>query len=143
MYIADAEVLSRILEGFTSTPDECWFCLWEGINIIRLSDGTEGSQQVHLVPPEGRGGPTVRLPFSRNYHLFEGPARNVNDPPFGDEWGLTPNIWWPEDRAWVVVTEIDFAWTYVGGKEDLIGRLLREPALEVIRCDPFAPIPWS
>jgi hypothetical protein len=26
---------------------------------------------------------------------------------------LTPQLWWPEDRAWVVATEIDFDSTIV------------------------------
>ncbi len=36
----------------------------------------------------------------------------------------TPNLWWPEDRAWFVATEIDLAWTYVGGREALIEQLV-------------------
>jgi hypothetical protein len=35
------------------------------------------------------------------------------------------NLWWPDDRAWCVATEIDFNTTYVGGStagvEDLLG----------------------
>jgi hypothetical protein len=37
---------------------------------------------------------------------------------------LTPQLWWPEDRAWVVATEIDFDSTIVastnGGAETLL-----------------------
>ena len=34
------------------------------------------------------------------------------------------NLWWPEDRAWCVTTDIDFAWTYVGGDRSLIEELI-------------------
>jgi hypothetical protein len=38
----------------------------------------------------------------------------------------------PEDRAWCVATEIDFAWTYIGGGTDLIQGLINDPALEAM-----------
>jgi hypothetical protein len=44
----------------------------------------------------------------------------------------SPNLWWPDDRAWVVATEVDFAWTYVGGTRDLAEAVLGEPRLEVL-----------
>lgn len=45
---------------------------------------------------------------------------------------IAPNLWWPEDRAWIVVTEIDYAWTYVGGTVRLIEKLLADNELEVL-----------
>ncbi len=33
-------------------------------------------------------------------------------------------LWWPADRAWFIATEVDFAWTYVGGTRALIDALL-------------------
>jgi hypothetical protein len=42
------------------------------------------------------------------------------------------NLIWPEDRAWFVATEIDFAWTYIGGGADLIQALINDPALEAL-----------
>ena len=46
------------------------------------------------------------------------------------------NLWWPQDRAWFVATEIDLAWTYVGGPTGLIGQLLAETRIE---ARPAAP----
>jgi hypothetical protein len=43
------------------------------------------------------------------------------------------NLWWPDDRASCVATEIDFAWTYVGGSDELIDELVHHPDLEGIR----------
>jgi hypothetical protein len=44
----------------------------------------------------------------------------------------SPNLWWPEDRAWFVATEIDYAWTYIGGSTELIDELLADDRLEVL-----------
>ena len=35
------------------------------------------------------------------------------DPSLLPTLGLTPQLWWPEDRAWLVATEIDFDSTIV------------------------------
>ena len=48
----------------------------------------------------------------------------------------SPNLWWPDDRAWCVATEIDLAWTYVGGSGALISDVLASPSLE---AQPAAP----
>jgi hypothetical protein len=48
----------------------------------------------------------------------------------------SPNIWWPEDRAWVVATEIDDWTTYVGGTKACVEDLLASEVLEVVPSDP-------
>ena len=47
-------------------------------------------------------------------------------------WGDTPNIWWPEDRAWYVATDIDLYDTYVGGSEECIEAILSHLELEAL-----------
>ena len=49
-----------------------------------------------------------------------------------DPWWQSVNLWWPDDRAWFVSTEIDFAWTYVGGTTALLEGLLADPLLEIL-----------
>jgi len=44
----------------------------------------------------------------------------------------SPNLWWPDDRAWFVATDIDYAWTYIGGSTELIDQLLADDRLEVL-----------
>ncbi len=39
-----------------------------------------------------------------------------------------------DDRAWCVATEIDFAWTYVGGSAAAIRAVLADPRLEALRA---------
>ena len=42
-------------------------------------------------------------------------------------WGHSPNIWWPEDHAWCVATDIDLFDTYVGGSRECIKAILSDP----------------
>ena len=47
-------------------------------------------------------------------------------------WEDGPNLWWPDDRAWCVASEIDFPYTYVGGSNQLIEEILADPLLEAL-----------
>lgn len=107
--------LIDVLRTETTTPDHCWFCIWEGFGGMDFEDVTE----------------RVQLPH-RNYVLYAGPidlALAALDS-FGD--APSPNLWWPDDRAWIVATEIDYAWTYVGGSAGLIDGLLSDDRLETL-----------
>jgi hypothetical protein len=42
------------------------------------------------------------------------------------------NLWWPEDRAWFVASEIDFDSTFVGGDDRLIAALVSDKRLEAL-----------
>ena len=44
----------------------------------------------------------------------------------------SPNLWWPEDRSWFVATEIDVAWTYIGGTEATVQAILDAEGLEAL-----------
>ena len=105
-------VLVDLLRERTATPEQCWFCVWDGWGGVDHG----GRARVHL--PQ------------RDYALYGGPIEmalaSLEHPRFGEdddeEWDdarnyRSPNLWWPEDRTWFVATEIDFAWTYVGGSE--------------------------
>ena len=47
-------------------------------------------------------------------------------------WGYSPNIWWPEDRAWCVATDIDLFDTYLGGGMECVQAVLGNPELEAL-----------
>ena len=79
-------------------------------------------------------GPRVELPH-RNYALFAGELAALGSLMEAQD-DHSPNLWWPEDRAWCVATEIDLAWTYVGGPVTLINDLLTNPHLETQRASP-------
>ena len=98
----------------TATPDRCWFAMWEGFG--GLDDSVIRER--------------LKLP-KRNYLLYTGEVARALESPLGPI-DQSPNLWWPEDRAWFVSSEIDFAWTYVGGAESLIAALLADSRLEVL-----------
>jgi hypothetical protein len=111
----ERRVLAEILATETSAADRCWFCVWEGFGA--------DDHGVH-----GR----VRLP-ARNYLLYSGPIDRVVDSATGLD--QSPNLWWPDDRAWFVATEIDYAWTYVAGSRRAIDRVLGDDRLEALAAE--------
>ena len=62
------------------------------------------------------------FPFqNRDLFLFHGIVGDVLTSFSVIDWKYrSPNIWWPDDRAWCVVTEIDFTWSYIGGSSACI-----------------------
>ena len=69
---------------------------------------------------------------SRSYLLFRGPLDAIGsfiEPAFFGH-AQSPNIWWPEDRAWCVATDIDMFDTYIGGSAECIEQILAHPGLE-------------
>jgi hypothetical protein len=140
--------LVEVLALHTSTPDDCFFGLWEGFGDIHggeavgiVSASAGGRPERHprpapAFPPEVVDGPRVRIP-GRGYLLFRGPLAEAG------QWGAadllpgwprrinSPNLMWPADHAWFVATEIDEWWTGVGGSAALVEDLRQAPGLDV------------
>jgi hypothetical protein len=53
---------------------------------------------------------------------------------------ISCNLWWPDDHAWCVATEIDLDSTYVGASEACIEELLANSKLELARLNLAAGI---
>ena len=116
-----AERLAGILPSHTLTPESCWFGVWEGFGDLRIED-KEGA--MFSVP-------------NRDLLLFHGTVADVLATFSEFDWGYrSPNIWWPDDGAWCVVTEIDFTWSYVGGSSACIEQILGDPGLEALPTNP-------
>lgn len=155
--------LSEVLARHTSTPQSCYFCLWKGHGWLSSS----GLPQVSFRKIAEAGGesvpeedlpwfaasrmlktaylsaPRVQLPH-RDYMLFEGllEAAGAERPAswFGDR---SPNLFWPQDHAWCVASEIDLFCTLVGGSNELAESLLADPQLEVWRVFADDPVDWA
>ena len=67
----------------------------------------------------------VKLP-ARYYLLLKGSVAEAQG------WEDGPNLWWSDDRAWWVASEIDFPYTYVAGTSRLIDDVLHHPDLEAL-----------
>jgi hypothetical protein len=114
---AVTDVLLEHLRPATATPERCYFAVWTGF----------GNS---AVPYDLK--PQLRLP-NREDHLFSGPlaaARTTYDAgPFADQ---SANLWWPADQAWCVATEIDHAWSYVGGAAPVVAGILADRRLDAV-----------
>ncbi len=116
---AAAEALAR----YTTTPGDCWFCVWEGYGSAWtiLNRLAERSPRVGL---EHRTCLLFRGPVTAATAFHEGP------------WFQSPTLWWPDDRAWCVASELDIYSTYVAAAPSVVRALINDSALEVIECSP-------
>ena len=125
---ADAvDALVRVLAQHTTTPELCSFAIWEGWGALRA---------------DIRSAPSFHLP-ARDYHLLFGPFRAATesalDVPSADQ---SPSLWWPQDRAWLVATEIDLDSTYIGCTETCADAIFAVPGLESSKVEPSCRIDW-
>jgi hypothetical protein len=124
------EVAARLVEvlvKFTGTPDGCWF----GVSDIWASPLYTNPQ----APPK----------FGtdyRRYFLFKGPLRSALISPDRDGDRLA-DLWWPEDRAWFVGSDVDLLSTYVGSSEACIHALLKDETLEVLPVSVDQGVTWD
>ena len=150
--------LCQVLARHTSTPDTCYFGLWEGYGDITgghavgfltaFSGSPRWPARVFrpepkpplpppAFPPEILDGPKVE--FDHRYLLFTGPLKRAGQwgaKPYGPDVPRdinSPNLMWPADHAWFVMTNIDSEWTGVGGSYPLANELLSDPRLEVVK----------
>jgi hypothetical protein len=150
LYVPDAEVLARILRDWTATPEDCWFCVWDGYgwdsasSFFAAAASAETGQLPETVAPPKRDpvpgpvreAPRVQLPH-RGYLLYQGPAEAALVLPGLDgTFGQCPNLWWPADRAWCVASEIGLSWTYIGGPRGLIDAIGTDDRIEALPAAP-------
>jgi hypothetical protein len=148
----EAKTLVSVLSGYTATPLECWFAMWSG-----WGDLSGGSSALYRLG----GGRIAELKFrwrnrleswrarreaarlktfpllgqsGRSYLLFNGPVDDAARFHLGHRF-QSPALWWPDDRAWFVHTEIDGTSTYVGGSRSMIDGLVGEQILESFEVD--------
>ena len=103
--LAETRVLVERLRPFTTSPQRCWFAVWEGWgNPVPLA------ADVHpkVPPPVPTPWPARRCPRLacpgpqhpwRVYDLYQGPVEAAIDLA---EHGRNASLWWPDDRRWCV-----------------------------------------
>lgn len=148
--------LRDVLAAHTTTPRHCWFGQWVGYGsapsawddapsfrlpgrehwlfraglhrVVELATELEHAGtdehaargELNLVTSRPGGATSVKeqKQFARTIRSFGGVQ--------------SPSLWWPDDRAWVVATDVDLNSTYVGGSAALVAALLADPGLEVL-----------
>jgi hypothetical protein len=125
--IPQAARIAQLLAQHTATTDRCWFAVWSGYGGLAVPTETV---------------PVVAMP-RRPMVLFSGPlsavTASLEEPP-GDQ---RANLWWPDDRAWCVVTDVDLMSTYVGGCQDCIDSLTAGGELEAMPVFTEQRITWD
>jgi hypothetical protein len=124
-----AAELAILLAEHTTTPRQCWFAVWDGFGAI---------------PPHlGRTDiPRIQLPH-RSMLLLAGPLSEATTsfaPPPGDQ---RASLWWPEDRAWCVATDVDLMTTYVGGTQECINALVNGDDVEAMPVSVGQKVTWD
>lgn len=126
--VAHAARLTSLLAPHTKTPQRCWFAVWEGYGALLVSRKAKV--------------PKVKLP-QRDMFLMSGALTAATTPLDPSPLGQLANLWWPEDRAWCVASEIDLMTTYVGGSAACIEDLLGDDTLEVMPVSIDQRVSWD
>jgi hypothetical protein len=136
------EQLGRVLVAHTSTPDRCWFGIWEGhafdttatfIAATPTDDAERRElerERQRLRREDARRNRSVRTALSRlpsfdlpnrRYFLLKGAvtAASQIERPDG-RFPQPPDLWWPEDRQWFVGGDTDLDWCYIAGSRQLV-----------------------
>jgi hypothetical protein len=139
--------LIALLRRFTATPGLCWMAVWDGwgswwpqigFDLPRDATPKERAQaraegfrrawdQHHKIQEATADIEFVERPWGRRYFLFKAPIDKA--PAFHTQ---TPQLWWPEDHAWFVSTEIDGFSSYVGSSRHCADAILQSSELEVV-----------
>ncbi len=149
-----ARHLAETLTPYAERSDRCFFGVWEGWGIpsfmFFFAEGTPEDERrrardaADAEVAAWRGlvdrSPKFVLPH-RKLHLMEGPLDAVAW--FYEDRRDPPSIWWPEDRAWCVATDIDQMSTYVGGSSDAIHALLGDDPIEALAVPVDQLVTWE
>lgn len=154
-----AAVAGHLVEH-TSTPDTGVAGIWEGngwwnasagyVELTEYSSGQD-SDLADLPLIHSRPAPVPRLELpDRNHTLCRAGARAFTHPGWMTEapWGRdghaeSPSLLWPDDQAWVLVTEVDYDSTIVAGSLQLITNLVRDPAIEALIIREGTDLGWD
>ena len=115
--------LARLLGAVTSTPDSCWFGIWDGF----------------FSEDESRGA-SIATPH-RRWLLYRGAVEQLTDSIDSRLEFKTANLVWPDDRSWCLAAEIHAEATLVAGSRELISAIRDEPGLEVQTVRPEDRLP--
>lgn len=120
------ETLSR----YTATPQECYFCLWDGWATITIN-----------------AAPNFTI-HDRDYWLLRGTLAdyadwNSDDPvrwPYG--YSPDPAFIWPADRAWCVTNDVDPHFATIAAEAEAIEQIVTDQRIDAVPDDPRREPPY-
>jgi hypothetical protein len=134
------------------------FAYWDGLGFLHgppamLVVGGHRAARWRIRLRSWRAGRHLRHDYARtataprfriaglDHVLLHGPLTAVASLRFGPlRWFESPNLWWPEDRAWLVATDIDATSSYIACDAACFERLAASDDLEVLATDREAPL---
>ncbi len=148
MDLETLDVLCESLALHTADPTRCFF------GLCTIESWLDSFSADDLQP-------LLKLPDGRDHIVLAGPLSAVDQimydwsssmrmtfvargskelPPTQDPSEFlqrqSPNLIWPADRTWLVVSEVDFDSTLVGGSAELIEAIVESPQLEAWQVEP-------
>lgn len=143
---ASVHALRDVLAPFTETPQRCWLAVWMGWGswrpgsravLVATNEPGRSTPQTGVAEPPSEA--AVIRTQHREYYLLHSSLDLL--PSFGIlGWHQSPSIWWPEDKAWCVVTEVDGYSTYVGGTEPCVDAIVSSTRLDAVAVPADAPM---
>ena len=154
---AELRAMAPLLAAHTTTPEQIHLALWNGLAFIHGGDQVEvviaddpaldaqqNAQRAAELAAKAkapafsdavRNAPTLQIGSGyRSFYLFTGDGQDLASPLWArtslGEQRQSPNLAWPQDRNWLMSTELYEDSTIVGGTRALIDALLGCAALE-------------
>ncbi|MBY6540285.1 hypothetical protein HQ325_16545 [Rhodococcus sp. BP-349] len=124
----------RTLAAHTTTPDECFFLVWNGWGNSPAAAPYSAPPVRVVHPPSGSA--------AREYYVLSGTLDDMS------AWHTAGSAWtdahdapipayiWPADRAWCVTNDVDPHFATIAGTTDAIDELIAAPGFTVVRDDP-------
>jgi hypothetical protein len=156
--------LLQRLAPHTTSPDDCYCCLWDGWGelygrsttalpdlVMRTDQPAGGVQPAGWAPAPcptpSDDAPKVVVP-NRAYYLFHGSLTEAGDWGAANPW-LSPDrlhmpepaFVWPADHAWCIANDVDPHWAGIGADKLVIDRLVSDSRLDVVPANPDAEQP--
>jgi hypothetical protein len=119
-----AQALITVLTSFTATAQRCWCAIWEGHTL--LDDVREHAGRM-------KAGWMTMFLIADSITAADNRFRIL----------LSPNLWWPQDRAWYVATDIDLMASYVGGSRQCVEAILASSELEAFEVSAEMSVQWD
>lgn len=135
-------------------PEPMW---WSSLRANFENPFRKPQWQPGILSDEISKGPRLEL-LDRDHVLFSAAPAVFSDPawildaPWRDREAEThgfepaaqhPSILWPADRAWVMVSEIDYDSTIVAGSDELIHAICTDPAIEALAIREGSSLHWD
>jgi hypothetical protein len=146
--------LAVVLASYTNRPECSYFAVWDGWDTSRLVFSFDGDTPENV---QGRkreaaeeeavawcdlvqSGPAFTLP-NRGMRLLRGPLKALDE--FYRFHHRPPSLWWPEDRAWCVGTDVDLMTSYLGASDACINAVLADEKIEALPVSPDQRVTWD